>query len=125
MPEIYDEFPWGKSMIENTCIIIGTRPEIIKMSPVMRACERRGSSEWFVVHTGQGCSCDVGRVFFEQLGLPDAKDNLVGITVMGDGDNTYDFMDIPGLLEPLKRSDCAFQDSGHSRERHTRRSERI
>jgi hypothetical protein len=22
---------------------------------------------------------------------------------MGDGDNTYDFMDIPGLLEPLKR----------------------
>ncbi|NIA12102.1 MAG: hypothetical protein GWP10_20870, partial [Nitrospiraceae bacterium] len=23
-----------------TCIIIGTRPEIIKMSPVVRACER-------------------------------------------------------------------------------------
>jgi len=23
--------------------------------------------------------------------------------VMGDGDDTYDFMDIPGLLEPLKR----------------------
>ncbi|CAD6492133.1 MAG: Glycosyl transferase family 2 [Candidatus Argoarchaeum ethanivorans] len=26
-----------------------------------------------------------------------------GCIVMGDGDNTYDFMDIPGLLEPLKR----------------------
>jgi len=78
-----------------------------------------------VLHTGQRRSCDVGRVFFEQLGLPDAKDNLVGITVMGDGDNTYDFMDIPELLEPLKRSDCTFQDSGHSRERHTRRSERV
>ncbi len=26
--------------------------------------------------------------------------------VMGDGDNTYDFMDIPGLLEPLKRGEA-------------------
>ena len=59
-----------------------------------------------MLHTGQRRSCDVGRVFFEQLGLPDAKDNLVGITVMGDGDNTYDFMDIPGLLEPLKRGEA-------------------
>ena len=32
----------GKSMIENTCIIIGTCPEVIKMSHVVRACERRG-----------------------------------------------------------------------------------
>ena len=42
MPKIYDEFPWGKSMMEKTCIIIGTRPEIIKMSPVVRACEGSG-----------------------------------------------------------------------------------
>ena len=26
--------------------------------------------------------------------------------VMGDGDNTYDFMDIPRLLEPLKRGEA-------------------
>ena len=57
------------------CIIIGTRPEIIKMSPVVRACERRGA-DWFVVHTGQGCSCDVDRVFFEGYGLPDAGCNI-------------------------------------------------
>jgi len=57
------------------CVIPGTRPEIIKMSPVVRACERRGA-DWFVVHTGQGCSCDVDRVFSGRLGLPDAKYNL-------------------------------------------------
>ncbi|MCK4735687.1 MAG: UDP-N-acetylglucosamine 2-epimerase [Methanophagales archaeon] len=57
------------------CIIIGTRPEIIEMSPVVRACERRGL-DWFMVHTGQHYSYNMDRVFFEQLELPDAKYNL-------------------------------------------------
>ncbi len=61
-------------MIRNICIIPGTRPEIIKMSPVVRVCEGSGA-EWFVGHTGQDSSCDVGRVFSGGLGLPDAKDN--------------------------------------------------
>ena len=43
MPEIYDKVSLGRSMIGNTCIILGTRPEIIKMSPVVRACERQGA----------------------------------------------------------------------------------
>ena len=75
MPEIYDKVSLGKSMIGNTCIIHGTRPEIIKMSSVVRACERQGA-DYFMIHTRQGCSCDVDRVFFEQLGLPDARYNL-------------------------------------------------
>ena len=58
-----------------TCVILGTRPEIIKLSPVVRACERRGL-DWFVVHTGQHYSYNMDRVFFEQLGLPDAGYNL-------------------------------------------------
>jgi len=53
-------------------IIPGTRPEIIKMSPVVRACERRGA-DYFAIHTGQHYSYGMDRVFFEQLGLPDAK----------------------------------------------------
>jgi len=62
-------------MMGKSCIIPGTRPEIIKMSPVVRACERRGA-DWFVVHTGQHYSHHMDRVFFEQLGLPDARYNL-------------------------------------------------
>ena len=33
-------------------IIVGTRPEIIKMSPVIRECEKRGF-EYYILHTGQ------------------------------------------------------------------------
>lgn len=56
-------------------IILGTRPEIIKMSPVVRACERLGL-DYFVLHTGQHYSYNMDRVFFEQLELPEAKYNL-------------------------------------------------
>ena len=64
-----------ESMTGETCGIICTRPEVIKMSPMVRACEDLGL-DWFMSHTGQNCSCDMGRVFFEQLGLPDARYDL-------------------------------------------------
>ena len=61
--------------MKKICVIIGTRPEIIKMSPVARACEGSGL-EWFMIHTGQHYSYNMDRVFFEQLELPDARYNL-------------------------------------------------
>ena len=57
------------------CIILGTRPEIIKMSPVIRACERE-KIDYFILHTGQHYSYTMDNVFFEQLELPEAKYNL-------------------------------------------------
>jgi UDP-N-acetylglucosamine 2-epimerase (non-hydrolysing) len=56
-------------------IILGTRPEIIKMSPVIRACEEKGL-DYFILHTGQHYSYKMDKVFFEQLELPEAKYNL-------------------------------------------------
>ena len=56
-------------------IILGTRPEIIKMSPVIRACENQ-HVDYFILHTGQHYSYTMDRVFFEQLGLPEATYNL-------------------------------------------------
>ena len=50
-------------------IILGTRPEIIKMSPVIRECERR-SLDYFILHTGQHYSFEMDKVFFEGLELP-------------------------------------------------------
>lgn len=32
-------------------VVLGTRPEIIKMSPIIRECERLGS-DYFILHTG-------------------------------------------------------------------------
>jgi len=57
------------------CIILGTHPEIIKMSPIIRECEREGR-DYFISHTGQYYSYNMDKVFFEQLELPEAKYNL-------------------------------------------------
>lgn len=57
-------------------IIVGTRPEIIKMSPVIRKCEHL-RSDYFILHTGQHYSYNMDKVFFEQLELPDAKYNYL------------------------------------------------
>jgi UDP-N-acetylglucosamine 2-epimerase (non-hydrolysing) len=56
-------------------IIVGTRPEIIKMSPIIRACERF-KLDYFILHTGQHYSYNMDRIFFEQLELPQPRYNL-------------------------------------------------
>lgn len=56
-------------------ILLGTRPEIIKMSPVIRECERRGL-DYFILHSGQHYSYEMDRLFFEELELPDPNYNL-------------------------------------------------
>jgi UDP-N-acetylglucosamine 2-epimerase (non-hydrolysing) len=62
-------------MNQRIAIVLGTRPEIIKMSPVIRECKRLGL-DYFILHTGQHYSYNMDRVFFEQLELPDANYNL-------------------------------------------------
>ncbi len=56
-------------------IVLGTRPEIIKMSPVMRELEKR-SADFFILHTGQHYSYNMDKAFLEQLNLPDPEYNL-------------------------------------------------
>ncbi len=56
-------------------IVLGTRPEIIKMSPVIRELEKR-QENYFILHTGQHYSYNLDQVFFEQLRLPPAKYNV-------------------------------------------------
>jgi len=56
-------------------IILGTRPEIIKMAPVVRELERK-RIDFFILHTGQHYSYNLDSIFFEQLKLPQPKYNL-------------------------------------------------
>ena len=56
-------------------IVLGTRPEIIKFSPIIRECKRL-NLDYFVLHTGQHYSYNMDRVFFEQLELPEVAYNL-------------------------------------------------
>lgn len=52
------------------------------MSPIIRECERLGL-DYFVLHSGQHYSCEMDRVFFEQIRLPGAKCNLdVGSNIL-------------------------------------------
>jgi UDP-N-acetylglucosamine 2-epimerase (non-hydrolysing) len=80
-------------------IILGTRPEIVKFSPIMRDCERL-SLNYFILHTGQHYSYSMDRVFFEQLELPSAKYNLdVGSGLHGKQTGTM----LAGIEEILMR----------------------
>lgn len=56
-------------------IIVGTRPEIIKMSPIVRECEKK-NLDFFIIHTGQHYSYEMDEIFFKELELSDAKYNL-------------------------------------------------
>ena len=56
-------------------VVFGTRPEIIKFSPIVRECVRLGL-DYFILHTGQHYSYNMDRVFFEELELPEARYNL-------------------------------------------------
>jgi UDP-N-acetylglucosamine 2-epimerase (non-hydrolysing) len=56
-------------------VILGTRPEIIKLSPIIRILERE-ALDYFILHTGQHYSYSMDRIFFEQLELPKPKYSL-------------------------------------------------
>lgn len=56
-------------------IVLGTRPEIIKMAPVIRACQKK-NVEFSILHTGQHYSYEMDRIFFEELELPQPDYNL-------------------------------------------------
>jgi len=57
-------------------IILGTRPEIIKMSPIIRTCLRKPSVNFFILHTGQHYGYEMDKKLSEQLELPQPKYNL-------------------------------------------------
>lgn len=56
-------------------IILGTRPEIIKLSPVIRECLER-KLDFFILHTNQHYSPNMDQDFFSELSLPQPKYNL-------------------------------------------------
>lgn len=56
-------------------IVLGTRPEIIKLSPIIRACQDH-KADFFILHTNQHYSEGMDRVFFKELKLPQPAYNL-------------------------------------------------
>ena len=58
--------------------IVGTRPEIIKLSAIIKKCDQY--FEHILVHTGQNYDYELNQIFFEKLGLraPDYFLNVAG-----------------------------------------------
>ncbi len=49
--------------------VVGTRPEIIRLSRVLSALDTSDAVEHIVVHTGQNYDYELNQIFFEDLGL--------------------------------------------------------
>ncbi len=58
-------------------VVVGTRPEIIKMSPVIRELERR-NLEYCIIHTGQHYDEEISGIFFQQLEISE-PDLFLGV----------------------------------------------
>lgn len=66
--------------------IIGTRPEIIKMAPVVKALDGLRGHEHVLVHSGQHYDLMMDRIFFQDLGLRDP-------------DHRFELKDLPPHLQ--------------------------
>lgn len=61
--------------------VVGTRPEIIRLSQVIKRLEESAAIEHILVHTGQNYDFELNEVFFKELGLrkPDYFLNAAGL----------------------------------------------
>lgn len=71
---------------KQVAIVIGTRPEIIKMAPVIEACKKQ-RVPFFIIHTNQHYSKELDSIFFKELSIPKPRYNL-GIGSGTHGDQT-------------------------------------
>ena len=62
--------------------VVGTRPEIIRLSRVMAALDASAAIEHVIVHTGQNYDYELNQIFFDDLGIrkPDFFLNAAGAT---------------------------------------------
>lgn len=75
--------------------VLGTRPEIIKLSPLIPLLQER--FRHVLVHSGQHYSFEMDAVFFDELGLPPA-DYALGVGSASHGEQTARML---ARLEPI------------------------
>ena len=82
--------------------VVGTRPEIIRLSAVMARLEESEAVEHVIVHTGQNYDYELNQVFFDDFGLrkPDYfLDAAIGTPIETIGNI---FIKIDPVLEEVK-----------------------
>lgn len=82
--------------------VVGTRPEIIRLSMVLKALDKSDAIEHIIVHTGQNYDYELNQIFFEDLGIrrPDYFLEAAGNTATETVGNIL--IKIDPLLERIK-----------------------
>lgn len=56
--------------------VVGTRPNFVKIAPIVKALQARPECDARLIHTGQHYDFSMDRVFFEELRIPEPDVNL-------------------------------------------------
>lgn len=106
MPFSFKLFPFSFKKMNmkklKVMTVVGTRPEIIRLSRVLSALDASEAVEHIIVHTGQNYDYELNQIFFEDLGLrkPDYFLEAAGKTATETVGNIL--IKIDPLLEALK-----------------------
>jgi UDP-N-acetylglucosamine 2-epimerase (non-hydrolysing) len=77
--------------------VVGARPNLMKVAPLMEAYERVDGIDPLLVHTGQHYDANMSDLFFRQLGIPEPQLNL-GV---GSGSHAVQTAEIMRAFEPV------------------------
>jgi UDP-N-acetylglucosamine 2-epimerase (non-hydrolysing) len=78
--------------------VVGTRPNFMKVAPIIGALERRGEEfEHILVHTGQHYDATMSEIFFEELGVGEPNYRLE----VGSGTHAQQTATVMQRLEPV------------------------
>jgi len=77
--------------------VVGARPNLPKIAPLMREMQRHEAIEPILVHTGQHYDENLSDVFFRQMGIPSPHVNLE----VGSGSHAFQTAEILKRVEPV------------------------
>ncbi len=77
--------------------VVGARPNLMKIAPLMKAFARRPQIQSLLVHTGQHYDPNMSDLFFRQLGIPEPDINLQ----VGSASHAVQTAEIMKAFEPI------------------------
>jgi UDP-N-acetylglucosamine 2-epimerase (non-hydrolysing) len=77
--------------------IVGARPNLPKIAPLMREMQRHSEIEPILVHTGQHYDAALSDIFFRQMGIPTPHVNLE----VGSGSHAVQTAEVLRRIEPV------------------------
>ena len=77
--------------------VVGARPNLPKIAPLLREMQRHPEIEPILVHTGQHYDANLSDIFFRQMGIPEPQVNLE----VGSGSHASQTAEVLRRIEPV------------------------